>query len=201
MVNIIEETEIYVKLNKDDFLHFIHYEENTPVFEFIKNKFEILEYAVQNAVKAKARFVTGFYQEEEAYHVLLTLGEEIDRLIADKNDNGDYLEAYLINAMADWYLFLADEKLQHTIFQICKEGTIGIKKRMEPFHELKPEYQKDILRITKGHEWGLSITKGYMFYPQKTMGYVLLLDKQQCIFPKGHNCKSCENMGCSYRKP
>lgn len=199
MNNIIEEAKIYVKLNKDDFMRFIHYEENVPIFKLIKDKYEIWEYQVQNAVKARVRFTKDFVMDEMAFYVILTLGEDIDRLITNHMEKGEYLETYVINAMADWYLFLAEEKVRKMISDSCKRKGIGIKKRLEPFNELPPEFQYEIINKTKGSEWGISITKGYMLYPQKTMGYVLIIDDRPCVYPKGHSCDKCSHVDCDYR--
>ncbi len=200
MNNQIHEVSIHVKLNKDDFLSFIHFEEGNQVYEQIKSQFALWDYQLQNIMKPRARYVRKPWNKEEAVYVLVTLGNGIDKTLDDLNQKGEILQAYIINAMADSYLFLTDERLRHLIYENGREEGLGIKKRLEAFHQLAPDYQEEIVKATEAADWGVYVTKGCMLYPQKTMAYILIIDQGECGYPSPHTCDGCGRKNCGYGK-
>ncbi|SCJ73362.1 methylamine methyltransferase corrinoid protein reductive activase [uncultured Clostridium sp.] len=121
------------------------------------------------------------------------VSEEADRLFA----SGDCVKGLLLHAMADEYLFRLDEQMQDEILEYCREEGIGIGERLEAPVCLPAEFQKELLEAVRCRETEkIRLTKGYMFEPVKTMGYLLKVSPDQSRMRIRHDCNTCEAVNC-----
>lgn len=136
--------------------------------------------------------------ENKAY-VLFSLGSAISTLIDEKMNQAEVLQALVLDAMADDYLFGMDKKAVELSREIFAEKKLGVKKRLEPGVDLPIESQKDIFDKVKKPVDEISVTSGYMFSPVKTYGYILQLTKDLSIYQMQHDCSKCSNKNCKMR--
>lgn len=139
-------------------------------------------------------------EEKEGYaYVLLTLGSEVCQRIEEAMEQGNVMDSLLLDAMADTYLFQMDNSLPEITRQTFADLKLGIEKRLEPGVEIPLQQQETIFEKVKLEKDFLSMTKGYMFQPVKTFGYMLKLTKDQKVFAMQHDCSKCSNVHCKMR--
>lgn len=139
-------------------------------------------------------------EKEEGYaYVLLTLGSEVCEKIQAEMKRGNVMDSLLLDAMADSYLFQMDHSLPEITKETFADLKLGISKRLEPGVDIPLEQQQTIFEKVKCSKDFLSITKGYMFEPVKTFGYILKLTEDEKVFAMQHDCSKCSNLKCKMR--
>lgn len=136
--------------------------------------------------------------EKKAY-VLLTLGNKITENIDLKMQKGNMLDALMLDTMADTYLFQMDAEFPTLTKEIFAENKLGVERRLEPGADIELKEQLSIYEKVKKKDDFIHITKGYMFEPVKTFGYILELTKNSQIFRMQHDCSRCSNLQCKMR--
>ena len=129
----------------------------------------------------------------------MTLGSEIVKEIESKMQEGNVMEALLLDAMSDTYLFQMDGEIGELPKELFAEMKLGVEKRLDPGVDLELKEQLTIYERTKKDKDEISITKGYMFKPVKTFGYILQLTENKEIFRMQHDCSKCNNLQCKMR--
>lgn len=138
-------------------------------------------------------------ETEKRAYVLFSLGSGISDIIREKMEQTDMLKALILDAMADDYLFSMDKRAVEISRELFAEKKLGVEKRLEPGVDLPIEAQKEIYDKVKKQQDEISVTKGYMFSPVKTYGYILQLTKDLDVFKMQHDCSKCSNKNCKMR--
>lgn len=137
--------------------------------------------------------------EQNLLYALLTLGNNITRLLERYLKQNASLKALLTDAMADSCLFAFEEQLLPVIQQIAREKGRGVK-RLELPGDLPMEAQKAAYEAVEAKRTlGLSITSGYMLNPAKSLCLVFELTEDTSIQDVMHNCGKCPHITCSLR--
>lgn len=137
-------------------------------------------------------------QQKKAY-VLLTLGSHITEKIESQMQEGNVMASLMLDAMADTYLFQMDGELPAMTKEIFAEIKLGVEKRLEPGVDIELKEQLSIYEKVRKEQDFIHITKGYMFEPVKTFGYILQLTEDKQIFRMQHDCSNCNNLQCKMR--
>lgn len=136
--------------------------------------------------------------QKKAY-VLLTLGPEITKKIESQMQEGNVMTSLMLDAMADTYLFQMDGELPELTKELFAEIKLGVEKRLEPGVDIELKEQLSIYEKVKKEQDFIHITKGYMFEPVKTFGYILQLTEDRQLFQMQHDCSKCNNLQCKMR--
>lgn len=136
--------------------------------------------------------------EKKAY-ILLTLGVRITEKTESWMQEGKVMDALMLDAMADTYLFQMDAELPALTKEIFAEKKLGVEKRLEPGVDIELKEQLTIYEKVKREHDFIHMTKGYMFEPVKTFGYILQLTENRQIFQMQHDCSKCNNLQCKMR--
>lgn len=137
-------------------------------------------------------------RQKKAY-VLLTLGPEITEKIELQMQEGNVMASLMLDAMADTYLFQMDRELPELTKELFAEIKLGVEKRLEPGVDIELKEQRSIYEKVKKEQDFIHITKGYMFEPVKTFGYILQLTEDRQLFRMQHDCSKCNNLQCKMR--
>lgn len=137
-------------------------------------------------------------QQKKAY-VLLTLGPQITEKIESQMQEGNVMTSLMLDAMADTYLFQMDGELPELMKELFAEIKLGVEKRLEPGVDIELKEQLSIYEKVKKEQDFIHITKGYMFEPVKTFGYILQLTEDRQLFRMQHDCSKCNNLQCKMR--
>lgn len=138
-------------------------------------------------------------KEEKKAYILFSLGSKISEKIEEEMKQGNVLDALLLDAMADTYLFQMDDKGAEITKEIFAEMNLGVEQRLNPGTEIPLSEQEKILEKVKKQPEFIHLTKGYVFEPVKTLSYILQLTENKDIFKMQHDCSKCNNFQCKMR--
>jgi hypothetical protein len=189
-------------LEKEEVLKRIQCSKEQPVYETAWEELSEIEEEFYKKIEPVVRIAKDKMKngEKEALFVILTLGDEISGFSREMFLKGEYLKGMLIEAMADEALFFMDDSLKDRIKELCARLEAGIEKRMDAPEDMPMEMQKTIYEKTRAWECGIKITEGYMYFPVKTMSYLLVLSKDRNLFEIQHDCRKCGIKNCAKRK-
>lgn len=197
--------------NRDKIFKVMDCYENSPVYEAMV---EIYEKVIEEA-RAAARPQAVLYIEnnngehnieefkgcEQVIYNCLTIGEEIQSLIASKFEEGDYLEGMMLDCIADYFTFeICDEvyKLIYDYLEVNNMGSIRLSPGERGFaiehHKLLEE------KLHMKDEIGVRLSESCMLYPVKSISSVFIVDGGIQLRRKLHECKYCSDLICKWRQ-
>lgn len=133
---------------------------------------------------------------------IVTLGSEIDTVINKYFETYDFLDAMMMNSLADAILFEATNHLyEHVSNEIRPTGKY-LSSRIEPGTSgVEISLQKDIYTaITSIYDVDLGITEAFMLTPAKSLAYYYEITDENCSVGIDHDCSECESDKCTQRK-
>lgn len=203
-------SEFKVDIDRDNVMSLLGCRRKDSVYEDILEDFPGIAKEAEAAASPRAILRFGRIGKEETWnlqegtpviYVILTAGEGMERLSGRYFTEGSYLSGMLADAMADDLLFRMDGIVNQRIKSECAIRRLGVSERFEAPVDFPMEAQKAILEETGALEMlGITITKGFMFHPVKTMAYILVLTDDETIFNAQHDCGKCEAKDCMMRK-
>lgn len=183
---------------------------NNPVFPRIEALFYELKNRLPGLIHPLAAVKFGALPKrkeipcaelEEAAYVLYTLGDTISDHIGELFLKGEFLEGMLLETMADDYLLQMEESSHEFLRKALKKRGRGAALRLEAPKDIPMECQRDILKeIKKSVFVPVTITDGFMYDPEKTMSYILLLTEDEKVYEGAHSCETCDRTDCRLRK-
>lgn len=193
--NIIPEINIALNLmecRKDNpaynQLQGLFLEEKSRVCELIKPRaaFKLLEECSEKYFE----MYPGLYSGERIIS-LMTLGSDISSYI-DECTKKDLMRGLLVGFMADSCLFEFEKQVNQKIREYLLKMNRGVSRILEPSKHLPSEYQKIICdKLDAYNKLGVSLTKGYMLNPIKSMSKVYVISGDVNEFNTTHDCNNC----------
>lgn len=173
------------------------YEHVRPVILTARENVNILEQKPDDPVK----FLPESFSGCGILYYIITLGHEVQNYVSELFEEGEYLAGMLLNAMADEFLFTAEDVILPQVKKFCMELGVGISNRMEAPKDIPLEFHSYIFRKCNLNEkLGMKLSEGYMFDPVKTSCVVFELSEDTSIFNGGHDCSRCPSFGnCSHK--
>lgn len=213
MRDIVVKDDFAINIDQKMVLSFIDLKKDSHNYIEIQEEYIKLKEVVIDTIKPKASIaftVIGAEYEEDILKVLpvgrdvlysiITLGSEITHLYQRFIQNGEYVKALLVDAMADACLFAMEEELKAFMKAESIARGFGVYGRYEAPTDIPMKIQKVAYEETKAFELlGLSITSGFMLDPVKSCCQVFALTKDN-VFEMNHKCDACENTRCQIRK-
>lgn len=134
-------------------------------------------------------------------YYVMTLGHNAQNYVSELFEEGEYLAGMLLNAMADEFLFTAEDAILPQVKKFCMELGVGIENRMEAPKDIPMEFHRYIFQQCQlNKNLGMELSEGYMFDPVKTSCVVFELSKDTSVFNGCHDCTHCPSFGnCSHK--
>ncbi|MBQ4529854.1 MAG: DUF4445 domain-containing protein [Lachnospiraceae bacterium] len=193
--------EIYqlsgIQLKKDTIIERLEGDKTPALSEELGNKYEKLLLDFQQCITPEFRIE--IKKEEKKAYILFSLGKKISEKIEEEMKQGNVMDALILDAMADTYLFQMDSQGAEITKESFAEMNLGVKQRLNPGVEIPLSEQEKILEKVKKPQEFVQLTKGYVFEPVKTLGYILQLTENKEIFKMQHDCSKCNNLQCKMR--
>ena len=117
-------------------------------------------------------------------------------------DEGEYLEGYILDDLANEILFNASDDMNCQLYEELKQQGYRLTSRFTPGeNHLALEHQRTFLAILKEKKPDLpvALTEHYMLQPEKVMLYAYGGGKHLPERSITHDCASCSNVNCFYR--
>ncbi|MCI6858930.1 MAG: hypothetical protein MR867_06520 [Eubacterium sp.] len=183
-------------------------EQNNRIKKRIPFLFSLVEKAMEIRsvrVEGEKDFITGIREVDECKKQILCLiysSQSFVRMIEEMTEQGEYLDAYLLQEIGTWLIFRTGEMLCEKISRTEEKNQSYLTSRYFPGEKGIPiELQENFLQIIKRQtDIPVGITKGGMLVPEKSMIFCLGSDpsnQKKCLL---QSCKNCMNKKCSYRK-
>ena len=117
-------------------------------------------------------------------------------------DEGEYLEGYILNDLANEILFNASDDMNCQLYEELRQQGYRLTSRFTPGeNHLALEHQRTFLAILKEKKPDLpvTLTEHYMLQPEKAMLYAYGGGKHLPERSITHDCAHCSNINCFYR--
>ncbi len=155
---------------------------------------------VDNVILNLGRQVCGYIKEaNQAAFFLCTAGEGFTQMANRLNEQGDIMEAYIMDAIGSLTVEKAMDKIQGELkTQVGKNG-LKISNRYSPGYCNWPlSDQKTLFDLIGENTTGISLTDSCLMIPRKSVSGVIGIGQEL----KHHNygCAICNNATCIYRK-
>lgn len=183
------------RINEEKVFRLLNCQEGSDTYETFCEEYEELVPIVISRTDALALA----QPEDERMYIFLTVGDKLERLAAEYFQQGDYVKGMLADAMADTLLFEIEHQLMAELKEITADMQAGVKARLEAPADFPMEMQKEILEHTGAGEFGVSLSRGYMFRPVKSSGFILELTNDVTLFESQHDCGKCPKKDCPLR--
>jgi len=201
-------TDFNIEINKENVMALAGCRRGDPVCSEIEEELPELAREMIKAAAPRAYIRFGMMRREEhddtvipAVYVLVTAGCGMEQISDGCFKAGEYLSGLLADAIADDYLFQVDGQVMEAVKAECALRHLGVAGRLEAPADIPPEFQQTIMEESGAAEDEMiSMTRGFMFCPVKTMAYVLVLTDDEKTFNAQHDCKKCGAKDCRMRK-
>lgn len=131
---------------------------------------------------------------------IITLGNEIDRIIKESFDKGDYLRGMIIDNIGTAAIEYVNKAFWNRIFNDIKSTKYGITCGFSPGNaEWELYEQKKIFKCIGEDQIGVALTEAALMIPVKSLSMVYGIGEDIGIKRQQHVCNKCSMKGCSYR--
>lgn len=155
---------------------------------------------VENVELNLGRQVCGYIRE--AGHVALflcTAGEDFTRMTNTLNEQGDIMEAYLLDAIGSLTVEKAMDKIQEMLKNEAHNQHLKISNRYSPGYCNWPlSDQKALFELIGENPTGISLSDSCLMTPRKSVSGIIAIGKH--LKHHKYGCEICNNSTCIYRK-
>ncbi len=209
--NIIYEKDfpIYLTENSRDMVfHLLNCQKTSHIFDDYLTEYEEIKEEALSLLHCEA--VASFSQlevdmghlkhGEEVLCSIFTIGKRISGKSQEYFDQGDYVKAMLLDAIADVSVFQGEEAFLQRLKKECQQRKFGISGRYEAPTHIPMEFQQFAFEQTKADAYlSMELSSGLMLNPVKSSCQCLTLSKKIGEFHLDHDCSACTNFLCSLR--
>ena len=206
-----------------DFLHSTDLEEEHPAVIFIREILEELNFdtgitggyilkEIENLnVKTGiikmdhlelnlGRQVCSYIKEStQAVLFLCTAGDDFTRMTNALNEQGDIMEAYLLDSIGSLTVENAMDKIQENLRRSFLTQHLKISNRYSPGYCNWPlSDQRTLFKLVGETPTGISLSDSCLMTPRKSVSGIIGIGKK--LKHHEYGCKICSNTSCIYRK-
>lgn len=134
---------------------------------------------------------------------LASCSDSINQVIQQKLEEGEYLEGYLLNDLANEILFNASNQMNRQIEKEMQEQGLRLTRRFSPGEPpMDLSYQKELLALFEEEsDLPVTLNSHYMLKPEKSMLYLFGASADPVSHPVGCECETCDFPNCPYAVP
>ena len=146
------------------------------------------------------RQVCGYIkQSTRAALFLCTAGEDFTRMTNVLNEQGDIMEAYILDAIGSLTVENAIAKIQENLRLSFHADHLKISNRYSPGYCNWPlTDQKALFELIGENPTGISLSDSCLMTPRKSVSGIIGIGKN--LKHQEYGCKICSNTSCMYRK-
>jgi len=155
---------------------------------------------IKNTVLNIGTQVSGYIKEATKMALFLcTAGDEFIRLSNLLNEKGDYMEAYIVDAIGSLTVEKAMDKIQEKLRLSFLDEDLKMSQRYSPgYCNWALSEQETLFRLIGDNPTGISLSKSCLMTPIKSVSGIIGIGKR--IKQHEYGCKICQNATCIYRK-
>jgi hypothetical protein len=156
--------------------------------------------SIENYELNIGRQICGYIKEStRAAFFLCTAGEDFTRMTNALNEQGDIMEAYLLDAIGSMTVENAMDKIQEKLRNTLLAEHLKISNRYSPGYCNWPlTDQKALFDLIAGNPTEISLSDSCLMTPRKSISGMIGIGKH--LKHHAYGCKICSNTSCIYRK-
>lgn len=146
------------------------------------------------------RQVAGYVKEAtQAAFFLCTAGEEFTRMTNRLNEQGDIMEAYILDAIGSLTVEKAMDKIQQQLKTEMAAKGLKISNRYSPGYCNWPlSDQKPLFELIGNHPTGIQLSDSCLMTPRKSVSGIIGIGAN--LKHHEYGCTICNNTTCIYRR-
>lgn len=130
---------------------------------------------------------------------ICTAGDVFTKLSKDFNSKGDYLEAYIVDAIGSLTVENAMDRIQEKLSQSLSGQGLSISNRYSPgYCNWTLVGQQDLFKLIGGNPVGVSLSESSLMDPIKSVSGIIGIGEG--VKKRDYGCNICNNKTCIYRK-
>ncbi len=155
---------------------------------------------IENTELNLGRQICGYIKESTQIALFLcTAGEDFTRMTNALNEQGDMMEAYILDTIGSLTVERAMDKIQKDLLQSLFSEHLKISNRYSPGYCNWPLTDQDTLFDLIGQNpTGIMLNDSCLMTPRKSISGIIGLGKN--LKHHEYGCKICTNNTCIYRK-
>lgn len=216
-----------VKIEEEEILRLLGYRDSEPEKEILNLIREEIKYCLgfirpkaiwekinishieenkvvlENGVILEGNFISGKLSNcQYVVMSVITIGEEIDRIIRQSFENDDFLKGMVADHIANSALLHVSESFRNMLVNDIRHSSFGITSKLSPGDTaLDIQEQKKIFECLFDNETiGVTLTKSNMMSPIKSTSAIYGFGKGIGIARTELICNECYQKHCAYRK-
>ena len=155
---------------------------------------------IEDTVLNIGKQIGGYIRESSQMALFLcTAGEDFTRMTNQLNEQGDVMEAYILDAIGSLTVEKAMDKIQDNLRKQAKDEHIKISNRYSPgYCNWHLSEQKQLFELIGTHSTGILLSDSCLMSPTKSVSGIIGMGKD--LKHHDYGCKICSNKTCIYRK-
>ena len=155
---------------------------------------------IENQELDLGRQVGGYIKEAtQAAMFLCTAGEDFTRMTNQLNEQGDIMEAYILDAIGSLTVEKAMDKIQENLKEFAREKGFKISNRYSPgYCNWALSDQKILFKLIGENQTNITLSDSCLMTPRKSVSGIIGIGKH--LKHHEYGCLICNNSTCIYRK-
>jgi hypothetical protein len=155
---------------------------------------------IENTDLNLGRQLCGYIKEATQVALFLcTAGEDFTRMTNALNEQGDIMEAYILDAIGSLTVENAMDKIQEKLRDSLSPQHIKISNRYSPgYCNWHLSDQQPLFNLIGENSTGISLSDSCLMAPRKSVSGIIGIGKH--LKHHDYGCKICTNTTCIYRK-
>jgi len=155
---------------------------------------------IENQELNIGRQICGYIKEStHAACFLCTAGEDFTRMTNALNEQGDIMEAYILDAIGSLTVENAMDKIQEILRQSLLSEQLKISNRYSPgYCNWSLSDQKNLFELIGENSTGITLSDSCLMTPRKSISGIIGIGKH--LKHHEYGCKICSNTTCIYRR-
>ena len=130
---------------------------------------------------------------------ICTAGDVFTRMTSEYNSKGEYLEAFVVDAIGSLTVENAMDRIQNDLSDKLKEKSLNISNRYSPgYCNWALSGQKKLFQLIGQNEVGITLTDSCLMHPIKSVSGIIGIGSD--VKKRAYGCEICRNTDCIYRK-
>jgi len=156
--------------------------------------------SIENQELHIGRQICGYIKEStQAAFFLCTAGEDFTRMTNALNEQGDIMEAYILDAIGSMTVENAMDRIQEKLRIALLAEHLKISNRYSPgYCNWALTDQKALFDLIAENPTGISLSDSCLMTPRKSVSGMIGIGKH--LKHHDYGCKICSNASCIYRK-
>lgn len=155
---------------------------------------------VKNIELNLGRQLCGYIKEATQVALFLcTAGEDFTRMTTQLNEQGDIMEAYILDAIGSLTVEKTMDKIQASLKSEAQKQDVKISNRYSPgYCNWSLSDQKALFELIGENPTGIELSDSCLMTPRKSISGVVGIGKH--LKHHKYGCEICSNSSCIYRK-